>query len=246
MIVQAESPFLAVHVNAAFSRLTGMHNSGIIGRPLSKILSLIDTNEWRSAGKEAKPSQLRVSGEELNENDHQEQKALSITKIMRNCGFDSCYKVITNVEKSYDKSSNGSSNGNSANEGSNNSSITSKDDSFTPTKCVMSICAIAAAPTRGRHSSKFRKQEVQQEPQSQKQKREISRQNSGNSDLLVPQKNSHCLIQLTPYDDSCSSLEEKINGLEEKINETEAGIHADLEDNNCGGNSSSSHAHACG
>ena len=225
MVVQAEPPFLAVHVNAAFSRLTGMHNSGIISRPLSKILSLIDTSEWGSTGKETKPA--------LPSDSSGEQKALSITKIMKNCGFSSCYKVVTNVEKGYDKSGNGSSNGgNSANEGSNNSSITSKEESFTPTKCVMSICTIAAAPTRGRHSSKFRKQEVQLEPQSQKQKRDTS-------DQQAPQRSSHCLIQLTPYDDSCSSFEEKIY-------EAEAAAHADLEDNNCGGNSSSSHAHACG
>ena len=89
MIVQAELPFLAVHVNTAFLRLAGMDNSDVIGRPLSNILSLsIDTNEWVSAGggKEAKPSHPRtaVSDKKNNENDCQEQKTLSsITKIMR-------------------------------------------------------------------------------------------------------------------------------------------------------------------
>ena len=191
---------------------------------------------------------------------------------MRKCDFGSCYKVTTNVEKSYNnnnnKSSNGSSNGNSVNEGSNNSSITSKEEEdFLSSMiiCVMSICGIAPVPPArggGHHSSsKFvRKQDVQQagreqqEEETQKQnqrRREIStRQNSDNLDLqITPQKISHCLIQLTPYNDddgdSCSSLEEKIKGTET----SRKSIHADLEDNkNSGGGNSppSSHAHACG
>jgi hypothetical protein len=43
LIVQAEAPYCAVHVNAAFSRLTGIHNSSVIGTPVSKILSLVST-----------------------------------------------------------------------------------------------------------------------------------------------------------------------------------------------------------
>jgi len=40
LIVQSAPPFLAVHINAAFSRLTGIHNTSVIGRPVSKILEL--------------------------------------------------------------------------------------------------------------------------------------------------------------------------------------------------------------
>lgn len=43
LIVQADPPYCAVHINAAFSRLTGIHNSSVIGTPISKILSLVST-----------------------------------------------------------------------------------------------------------------------------------------------------------------------------------------------------------
>jgi len=42
LIVQAEPPFLAVHINAAFSRLTGINNSTVIGMPVSKIVALTE------------------------------------------------------------------------------------------------------------------------------------------------------------------------------------------------------------
>lgn len=40
LLVRAELPFLAVHVNAAFSVLTGIQNSYVIGKSVSKILAL--------------------------------------------------------------------------------------------------------------------------------------------------------------------------------------------------------------
>jgi hypothetical protein len=43
LVVQADPPYCAVHINAAFSRLTGIHNNSVIGTPISKILSLVST-----------------------------------------------------------------------------------------------------------------------------------------------------------------------------------------------------------
>ena len=45
ILIQAEPPLLVVHVNAAFSRLTGMQNNYVIGRPLPKVLALADHDQ---------------------------------------------------------------------------------------------------------------------------------------------------------------------------------------------------------
>lgn len=189
MIVQAQSPFLAVHVNAAFSRLTGMHNSGIIGRPLSKILSLIGTDDWSSSSK----SLSSPSGEESPEENLEHLNSLSIERLMIGSNFERCYKVTTIVDKGDDKSSEKS---NSVNEDSNNSSITSKEDSFTPMKCTMSICRIVSTQTRGKNFLMLR---IHESP-SQKQKKTVTKDNV---------QTTHYLIQLTPHEESCGSMEDK-------------------------------------
>ncbi len=43
--MQAAPPYDVVHVNAAFSRLTGVHNVSIIGCPISKALSLVQSSQ---------------------------------------------------------------------------------------------------------------------------------------------------------------------------------------------------------
>lgn len=208
-----------------------MHNSGLIGRPLSKILSLLETDEWCTTITDTiKPPDARTSGDDSNEdNQEQNRNFLSIERLMKSTRFNYCYKVTTIVDKGDDKSSN---NSNSATEESNNSSITSKEDSFTPLNCVMTICAIVSTPTRGRNSSKFRKLEVQ-ESLSPIQKNDATKQNSSCT------RNTHCLIQLSPCDESCGSSDDKLN-----VNEaTTTTVHAiENRDNS----SSSSHAHTCG
>jgi hypothetical protein len=42
LILQTEPAFLIVHINAAFSRLTGIQNSTVVGRPVSKIIAWIE------------------------------------------------------------------------------------------------------------------------------------------------------------------------------------------------------------
>ena len=173
LVVQAESPYVAVHVNAAFSRLTGMHNSRIIGRPLSKILSLIDSNQVdRSAASIRKKQQHEEKHEEINvdsttiktsqiireeepgptnydedaSNDEQKGSTFVEGIFKENLNLKRMFNFTTIVDKSDDKNGNAS---NSANEGSNNSSITSKDDSLDSVRGVMSICLIVSIPTRG-------------------------------------------------------------------------------------------------
>ena len=52
MLVQALPPFLAVHINAAFTNLCGIQSSAIIGRPVSTFISLPSGKEGESSGSE--------------------------------------------------------------------------------------------------------------------------------------------------------------------------------------------------
>ena len=170
-----------------------MHNSRIIGRPLSKILSLIDSNQvdW-SATSTREKQQQEDKNEESNvhptsikssqitrdeepgtinyDEDTSNDKLKGNTPIeelsMSNLNLKRIYKVTTIVDKSDDKNGNAS---NSANEGSNNSSITSKDDSLDSVRGVMSICVIVSTPTRGQNKSNQTRiflHQVQHDPSS--------------------------------------------------------------------------------
>lgn len=50
LLVQALPPFLAVHINAAFTNLCGIQSSDIIGRPVATIISLPSSKEGESSG----------------------------------------------------------------------------------------------------------------------------------------------------------------------------------------------------
>jgi hypothetical protein len=223
LVVQSLEPYLAVHVNAAFSRLTGIHNSGIIGRPLSRILSLLGNNEWNAVNKDKLSPSTTSKGNDDSNNDIQEQNSRTIDKLMAQSDFDNKYYLVTTiVDKGDDK---GSDKSNSANEGSNNSSITSKEDSYTPMKCLISICSILSAPPRGR-SSKSRKYEGHEMPYSRMK----------DTKMVI----SHYLIQLKPtsqHDDSSGSMGDKIK--DERATSAE-------ESANSNSNSNSSHAKTCG
>ncbi|KAK1748405.1 hypothetical protein QTG54_000344 [Skeletonema marinoi] len=50
LLVQALPPFLAVHINAAFTNLCGIQSSSIIGRPAATFISLPSSKEGESSG----------------------------------------------------------------------------------------------------------------------------------------------------------------------------------------------------
>lgn len=50
LLVQALPPFLAVHINAAFTNLCGIQSSSIIGRPVGTFISLPSCKEGESSG----------------------------------------------------------------------------------------------------------------------------------------------------------------------------------------------------
>ena len=213
-----------------------MQNSGTIGRPLSKIISILEINDWGSSSlKDDKPPITSSKfGDEPTEAQIDEN-GLLIKKLIGSCGFGCCH-VVTTIDDKYDDK-----NGNTSNS-TNNSSLTSKEDSFTPMKCVMSICAIVSPANRGRNSSKHKKQEVHniQEQPNHPSAYDPAKKLKREQGALTK---SHCLIQLTPCEDSFNSIEEKANGIEGAVQGDQE------EDNNCnsgGSESSSSHAVACG
>lgn len=71
LLVQAIPPFLAVHTNAAFTRLCGIQSSVAIGTPVSSIISLPDANKESDSGSDNnnKDAMSSLSGNSQNEND---------------------------------------------------------------------------------------------------------------------------------------------------------------------------------
>ena len=70
LLVQAIPPFLAVHTNAAFTRLCGIQSSVAIGTPVSSIISLPDANKESDSGSDNnnKDAMSSLSGNSQNEN----------------------------------------------------------------------------------------------------------------------------------------------------------------------------------
>lgn len=52
LVVQSSPPFLVVHSNAAFTRLSGIHSHKVVGRPIRSVLSLATDEKNQQAGEE--------------------------------------------------------------------------------------------------------------------------------------------------------------------------------------------------
>jgi len=171
LIVQAEPPYHIVHINAAFSRLTGIQNSSIIGKPVSQILSLVSTydNNAKIMIQKNRLANTSIKGAQDQEPNHTK---LTVSKDPiqgmeiegTNLPVPATDALSSNVDSemaSIDPliASCGfhryhqvrtrdikqilppSSDGSNSNNGSNNSSISSKDENV-PKSCIMSICAV--------------------------------------------------------------------------------------------------------
>lgn len=166
LIVQSEAPYLVVHVNAAFSRLSGIQNVTIIGCPLSKGIALAQSSEddkqdqepltksiEGSAPTEASKIEtvITVSHENAAQNGvlnaNQEKEDSTVETILGSKKFGIYYRVnyldLKNETQSFGSNS-------------KNSSISSKEISRNPTPCYMSICPIRDSPQKApakHHSS---------------------------------------------------------------------------------------------
>lgn len=66
IVIQASPPFLVVHANAAYCRLTGVDTHAAIGKPISSLLSIVDVDKMEeSAFQEATTTSLRRSVTEV-------------------------------------------------------------------------------------------------------------------------------------------------------------------------------------
>lgn len=163
LIVQANPPYLVVHINAAFSRLTGIQNSTAIGKPLSKILILLSTHDQLTPSGAQEDGQshqkdsekdyddsndqvqaMKIDGSNipdagLNQSSGDLQKNRSyIESVITFVGFKQYYKVQTLDCRRENLPTSDCSISNYC---SLNSSISSKDENI-PRSCVMSVCAI--------------------------------------------------------------------------------------------------------
>ena len=159
----------AVHINAAFSRLTGMQNDYVIGKPVSKILALAEQDQKVSEQimehKDKEPSSPCISERskvclddlDMKEAPDSDKSSLSSHENMAAVGMRIAETEKRNISIRLLLASNdfgscykvnslefkGSAMpSDGSNNGSNNSSISSKDLPFNPTLCVMSICPI--------------------------------------------------------------------------------------------------------
>ena len=164
VVIEAKSPFLAVHVNAAFSRLTGVQNSTVIGRPLSTILTILgqiqDLPEKRTTCSQhknnkrignKKNSQSTKSNSFSNDNgiaatrciwNRHAETRISIERLIASNCYEVCYMVnILGFEGGTITSPYQQEDVHNRS-GSRHSSISSKDVHVKPTLCTMSMCPV--------------------------------------------------------------------------------------------------------
>lgn len=216
LILQGEPPFLAVHCNAAFSRLTGIQNSTVIGRPVAKIFSVLPATLQKeappppprpqeSSGPIGQQVQVEIQNEQnslktdksslsSNENnadvrtDHvtNTSEDVSIERLIASSGFGKCHLVQTLELKTTNSSSDNSNNE------SNNSSISSKDPPNKPSIVMMSVCPIMNASAQYSYSQAI-KSSMDSPPKRRKHSHSQYRRHLRNA------SQSHFVVQLFPY-----------------------------------------------
>lgn len=209
LILQGEPPFLAVHCNAAFSRLTGIQNSAVIGRPVAKIFSVLPATLQKEAPLPSRPQESSVPiGQQVQVEIQNEQNSLktdksslssnenadirtdhvantnedvSIERLIASSGFGKCHLVQTLELKTTNSSSD-----NSNNDESNNSSISSKDPPNKPSIVMMSVCPIMNASAQYAYPQAI-KNSMDSPPKRRKHSHSQYR------------RQSHFVVQLFPY-----------------------------------------------
>ncbi len=180
LIVQSAPPYYVVHINAAFSRLTGVQNDSIVGVPVSKTLSLVQSSlgekqlhHQRNGNAETQktPKMSSKSIKHASSNDDQDGSDLSGNQIQRiTVSHENAAQTGMRVanqeredftlERLFASNQFGSVHKVNCREirddtilsdGSKNSSISSKETPRSPTPCIMSVCPVLNSPIS--HSS---------------------------------------------------------------------------------------------
>ena len=215
LILQGEPPFLAVHCNAAFSRLTGIQNSIVIGRPVATIFSVLPATLQKEAPLPSRPQessgpigqqvQVEIQNEQnslktdksslsSNENadirtDHvaNTDEDVSIERLIASSGFGKCHLVQTLELKTTNSSSD-----NSNNDASNNSSISSKEPPNKPSIVMMSVCPIMKTSAQYAYSQAINSS-MDSPPKRRKHSHSQYRRHPSDA------SQSHFVVQLFPY-----------------------------------------------
>jgi hypothetical protein len=94
ILVQSHPPFMVVHTNAAFSRMTGIDSHFVVGRPVSRLLSWHHDESASVASSTHQRGEGSVKGRKHNEQDgegqplhqHQPNEPFSLETLLTSCG----------------------------------------------------------------------------------------------------------------------------------------------------------------
>ncbi|GKY90804.1 hypothetical protein MPSEU_000053200 [Mayamaea pseudoterrestris] len=104
ILVQSQPPFLVVHTNAAYTRLTGIDSHRIVGKPIRELLS-IDVPRGHHKDHDATPSQQQLQQQEgqdtssISENSRdveRNQKIVCLERLVASSGFGKLHDILVN------------------------------------------------------------------------------------------------------------------------------------------------------
>jgi len=89
IVIQSTPPFVVVHTNAAYARLTGVDSHAVVGKPISALLSLsVAPQGISSSGAESANQQADAASDEARAEESAERRHnLGLERLVASCGF---------------------------------------------------------------------------------------------------------------------------------------------------------------
>jgi hypothetical protein len=85
IVIQANPPFLVVHANAAYSRLTGLHSHTVVGKPIASLMSLAENEAQAARPNEAQQADKSSKASGTREMNH--PRDVSLERLVAASGF---------------------------------------------------------------------------------------------------------------------------------------------------------------
>jgi hypothetical protein len=118
IIIQAAPPFIVVHTNAAYSRLTGMDSHTVVGKPIASLLSTMDQVETSAAAYSNDVQHEHSSIDDATGNPHSSEHVaaavmagraraeasdpdaikIGLDRLVVSCGFGRLHRVQVNAK----------------------------------------------------------------------------------------------------------------------------------------------------
>lgn len=164
ILVQGAPPFLVIHTNAAYCRLTGIDAHLVVGKAVNELLSVanevsrrIEEQETKKDenGVEATPMELEIAeASGRAEADREEKLELTLDRLIASSGFGELQVVQANrqAHKMLGKSVSVVNDSTQRDEESNNTSLTSRSDCnndllLDPVTCRISVAPVVSTST---------------------------------------------------------------------------------------------------